>query len=267
MLARILVRDRRRKGPVVGRYKHPTWIDPYPWIPGTVPEKMVFAELMSRRIEFIFQALGFPPGHENEQHLVARLQDIRPDFLIPSIFAAIEVQGTYFHTQPAAEQHDLDKATEYRAWGWKVYWLWDTDILRNVAEAVDSCPQLTGGPPLGHYLPKAKAGTETHPGATTADANAVALANQKRKRIKEPELRARARRGFRRTRVVSGPAKAVGLVAPQPLVDPALRYALQQQTRQMQAAKDAKRKRSSSVRVNPQGYMAAQAYKRKRGLK
>jgi hypothetical protein len=201
-LSALRTRIERRQSPVNWRVAKVQWIDPYPYVPGTVPEKMVFAELMARGIEFVFQAPGFPPGQENAPHFVKRLHDIRPDFLIPSIRAVIEVQGTYFHTQPDVEQHDLDKLTEYRMWGWKVYWIFDLDIIVAPHEAVEYAPEVTGAAGmLGTYLPKAKAGTYTAPGATTADAEAVAAGNRKRARPKLPTLKVRQARGRRKTRV------------------------------------------------------------------
>ena len=208
-------RIERRQSPIKFRVFKTQWHDPYPYVPGTVPEKMVFAELMMRGIDFVFQAPGFPPGQENAPHFVKRLHDIRPDFLIPSIRAAIEVQGTYFHTQPDTEQHDLDKLTEYRAWGWNVYWIFDLDILVSAHEAVEYAPEVTGGGgTLGSYLPKAKAGTYSAPGATTADAEAVAAGNRKRARPKLPTLKVRTVRGRRRGRPKVAVSKALPGAAP-----------------------------------------------------
>jgi hypothetical protein len=214
-LSALRVRIERRQHPVNFRVTKVQWFDPYPWVPGTVPEKMVFADLMSRGIQFVFQAPGFPPGQENGPHFVKRLHDIRPDFLIPSIQVVIEVQGTYFHTQPEVEQHDLDKLTEYRAWGWKVYWLWDLDILVSAKAAVEMAPEVTGAAgTLGTYLPKAREGTFTAPGATTADADAVAAANRKRARPSLPILKTRVVRGRRRRRPKVAAAKPMSGAAP-----------------------------------------------------
>ena len=239
-LSRVLVRDVRRKFQAKGRAYAPHWHDPYPWIPGTVPEKMVFAELMGRRIEFVFQALGFPPKGTpgfTGTHLAVNLGAIRPDTLIPSIKAAVEIQGTYFHTVPEQEKHDQQKAMEYHAWGWHVYWIWDLDILANPRKSVDQCRELYGGPRLGLLLPKAKDGTESHPGATTADANAVAIANQKRARRQSLELRVRHKRGYRKTKPRVGVVSAQrNLAAPTPIIDPGLRIALPDQAKRTAAA-------------------------------
>jgi hypothetical protein len=255
-LARILVRDVRRKYQAKTRAYPPKWHDPYPWIPGTVPEKMVFAEFMSRRIEFTFQALDFPPKGTKGftgTHAVPVLGNIRPDNLIPSIRAAVEVQGTYFHTVPEQEKHDQQKAMEYHAWGWKVYWIWDLDILLSPSKAVDQCRELYGGPMLGELLPKAKIGKESHPGATTADANAVAIANQKRAHRQSVGLRVRAKRGFRRSKPKVGEVTALRNIAgPNAIADPALRRALRVQTEQMRAAASAQKAAAAAARKKSQ---------------
>jgi len=243
-VARLLFRDERRQEPVKFRLWKTGWIDPYPYVPGTVPEKMVFAELMYRRLQFVFQAEGFPPEHPNGPHFIARLDSIRPDFLIPSVKAVIEVQGTYFHTQPEAEQHDLDKLTEYKAWGWYVYWIFDTDILLSAAKAVEQAPEATGhGPTLGSLIPKATEGTFSAPGATTADANAVAAANQKRARRKAPTLTARRNRGRRRGRVKLADPVAAPLPKATPLnLGPTARRAIIASQKALKAAPKKKRR-------------------------
>ena len=53
--ARIKVRRSRRKAPGKYRLNKSEWIDPYPGIPGTEPEKRVFAMLMRLGIYFIYQ--------------------------------------------------------------------------------------------------------------------------------------------------------------------------------------------------------------------
>lgn len=228
----------RRQNPVNWRVQKVQWHDPFPYVPGTVPEKMVYAELRFRGVEFIFQAEGFPPGHENGPHFVKRLHDIRPDFLIPSIHAVLEIQGTYFHTQPETEQHDLDKLTEYRMWGWKVYWIYDLDIILQPHRAVEDCPEATGAAgPLGMYLPKAKLGPATAPGATTADAAAVAAGNRKRARPKLPTLKVRRVRGRRVSRPkVSKPTTMPGVAPVKITLSVAERRAMRKVLKQQRTA-------------------------------
>ena len=217
-ISRLLVRDERRQEPVKWRLWKQNWIDPYPEIPGTVPEKMLYAQLKFRRIEFVFQALGFPPENPKASHFRPNLGEIRPDFLIPSVRAVIEVQGTYFHTKPEAEAHDLDKLAEYHAWGWYAYWMFDLDIVSQPARALEQCPEASGyGPMLGMLIPKASSGKSSEPGATTADANAVAQANRNRARKQAPGLTARVRRGRRKGRVLTSDPRPDLLLKPTPL--------------------------------------------------
>ena len=51
-----LLRVRRHRGPRKVRLHKPAWVDPFPQIPGTEPEKRIFAELVLRlHIFFLFQ--------------------------------------------------------------------------------------------------------------------------------------------------------------------------------------------------------------------
>lgn len=54
-MARLQQRRHRRATNYKFRLKKPHWVDPYPMIPGTEPEKRLFEALMRRRIYFIFQ--------------------------------------------------------------------------------------------------------------------------------------------------------------------------------------------------------------------
>lgn len=49
------VRRKRRSGTGKFKLRKPVWVDPYPWIAGTNPEKRVFEALMQRHTYFIFQ--------------------------------------------------------------------------------------------------------------------------------------------------------------------------------------------------------------------
>ena len=271
-ISRLLTRAVRRQETIKFRLWKQTWIDPFPEVPGTVPEKMVYAQLKFRRIEFVFQALGFPPEQPTGPHFRPNLGEIRPDFLIPSVRAVIEVQGTYFHTQPDAEAHDLDKLAEYHAWGWYVYWIFDTDITVAPARAVENCEEAGGfGPTLGALLPKATTGDSTAPGATTADANAVAAANRARARPKSPELRVRRARGRRKTRVLTPEPRPEPTLKPNPIGLTATERRTIRQT-QLARPKDTKVKvppffrtqRQATHPVDPFGRPVASAAKRAR---
>lgn len=54
-MAQLASRRKRRAENRKFRLRKPVWVDPYPFIPGTEPEKRLFEALMRRHIYFIFQ--------------------------------------------------------------------------------------------------------------------------------------------------------------------------------------------------------------------
>jgi G:T-mismatch repair DNA endonuclease (very short patch repair protein) len=113
------------------------WMDYFPWAIGTVPEKMVFAELAGRGVTFFFAPYwGDMPFTEDVY------EHYRPDFVLPEYRIVIEVYGTYWHTLPGASDRDARKAAMYESAGYHYYQLWDSEIYDNVAEAVDRIPEL-----------------------------------------------------------------------------------------------------------------------------
>lgn len=121
------------------RYRVPRgqWVDPYPTIMGTVPEKMVYAQLMFRGINFYFQSM-----------LLVNLPDLliskeyRPDFILPDQKIIIEVQGVYFHSNPDTIESDAYKQALYNMMGYKVLPWWDYDIESNIMELFIKEPEL-----------------------------------------------------------------------------------------------------------------------------
>lgn len=190
---RILLRRERRKDPVQWRlHKSPTFIDPYPEIPGTLPEKMCFAELAKRHIPFTFQADWFVEVtsklEPERRFALLGANNIVPDILLPIHKIVIEVQGEYWHSAPDQIEHDRMKFAIYRTFGYQVYPLFEADILRDVAGQIDKIPSLANGP-TGAF----KLGTQIGLGA-----NSVAAANRARAKPKTPTLRRRVARGRRR---------------------------------------------------------------------
>ena len=123
------------------------WIDPYPDILGTKPEKLVYAQLKQRRIPFMFQT------HFRVQ--VAGIDDwYRPDFILPDRKIIIEVQGAYFHLQPDQIKKDAFKYALYDQMGYKVLAWMDYDILSNVFMLFGAEPTLgwTGGERGGRII-------------------------------------------------------------------------------------------------------------------
>lgn len=109
------------------RVRKQGWVDPYPFIMGTVPEKYVYSELSKRNIPFLFQ---------NELRFVIPEIEydnwFRPDIAIPSLRIIIEVQGSYWHSKPEQIEKDAFKFAIYQELGWKVLIWWDFDILEDL---------------------------------------------------------------------------------------------------------------------------------------
>lgn len=190
---RILRRVTRRDGSTWRLHKPVGFIDPFPWIPGTLPEKMVFAELAKRNIPFVFQADWFTEVTSKldpeKRFAMLSIKGIVPDILLPLYKTVVEVQGEYWHSSPEAIRHDQAKFTVYRAYGYTVIPMWEGDILANVAAQVDRIPGVSSGP-RGDF----KLGDDVGLGAGT-----VAAANRARAKPKAPEIRRRVRRGRRRS--------------------------------------------------------------------
>lgn len=119
------------------RTKKEQWIDPFPTVDGTLPEKMVYAELSRRGIAFAFQ---------NEvQFLIPEIdfsKDYRPDIIIPALKVIIEVQGSYWHSKPEAIENDAYKFAVYEMTGWKVLAWWDYDIMTRLLDLFAEQPEF-----------------------------------------------------------------------------------------------------------------------------
>ena len=114
------------------------WVDPFPEMHGTVPEKMVYAELTRRNIPFLFL---------NDINFVIPELDFnkwyQADFVIPSLRIIIEVQGAYWHSKPEALEADAFKLAVYESTGWKALAWWDFDILDHLQQLFFDSPELT----------------------------------------------------------------------------------------------------------------------------
>lgn len=113
------------------------WVDPFPWVHGTLPEKMVYAELSRRRIPFLFLndiRLSFPE--------IELIKEFQADFVIPSLKLIIEVQGAYWHSKPKTIESDALKMAYYELAGYRVLAWWDYDIQSRLIELFAQDPQL-----------------------------------------------------------------------------------------------------------------------------
>lgn len=113
------------------------WIDPFPNVHGTLPEKIVYAELSRRGIPFLFLNdinFNIPEIQFNK--------DYQADFVIPSLRLIIEVQGAFWHSKPATVEADAFKFAIYETTGWKVLAWWDYEIIGNVNALFNATPEL-----------------------------------------------------------------------------------------------------------------------------
>lgn len=113
------------------------FVDPYPDVLGTKPEKIVYAELMARGIYATYRSdflVNIPE--------IELFKYYKPDFVIPDARIVIEVQGTYFHSQPQAIEDDSYKQALYAVMGYKVLAWWDYEIESDVDELFAREPLL-----------------------------------------------------------------------------------------------------------------------------
>lgn len=130
--------DYREQLSGVQRFRKGQWIDPFPWVHGTVPEKMVYAELSRRRIPFYFLndiTFNFPE--------IELTKEFQADFIIPSLKLIIEVQGAFWHSKPKTVEADAVKMAFYELGGYRVLAWWDFDILSRLHELFAEDAQLT----------------------------------------------------------------------------------------------------------------------------
>lgn len=113
------------------------FVDPFPAVHGTLPEKMVYAELSRRQIPFLFlNDLRFQlPEIDFDKSFQA-------DFVIPHLKLIIEVQGSYWHSTEKAIESDAYKFAIYQTGGYRVLAWWDYDILADLQNLFASEPGL-----------------------------------------------------------------------------------------------------------------------------
>lgn len=137
------------------RSKPRSWVDPFPWVHGTMPEKMVYAELSRRGIPFYFLndiRLEFPE--------IDLVKEFQADFMLPNQKIIIEVQGAYWHSKPKTVESDAIKFAFYELYGYRLLAWWDFDILTRLQELFAAEPALVAA---SLYLPKNLGRTELTP--------------------------------------------------------------------------------------------------------
>lgn len=117
------------------------WVDPFPEVHGTKPEKMVYAALTTAGIPFYFlNDISFSLPQ------IDFFKEYQADFIIPSVKVIIEVQGSYWHSKPAAIESDSYKMAVYESFGYKALAWWDYEIFSNLASLLASSGILLTAP-------------------------------------------------------------------------------------------------------------------------
>lgn len=136
-------RFRRGEERRVGRIYAPWWIDPFVWLQGSVPEKMVMAELARRGIYFEHTPqTNTLPWKDWMFEDGSNPRKWEADFLIPQYRIWIEVQGDYFHTLPGQIETDALRFTYIEAIGWRPIFWWEVDIRTRLQDLFDQVPEF-----------------------------------------------------------------------------------------------------------------------------
>lgn len=144
--SRIGVRRRRRSRPTAFRLHAAEWIDPFPWIEGTKPEKMIFAELVRRGIYFRYQD-NFPKEDAKFQ-VSADDPNFQPDILIPEWKVIIDPFGDFHHSQEKAREADARKLIFYTKSGYEFLHPWSSEVERYGPSWVLLQSKRLWGPPM-----------------------------------------------------------------------------------------------------------------------
>lgn len=121
----------------------PHWVDPFFWVQGSAPEKMVMAEFVRRGIYFEHT----PQSNPIEWGMLKEMASSDPtdweaDFLLPQYRIWLEVQGFYFHTLPGVPEKEALRFALIEAAGWRPMYWWDYDIEARLPELMDAVPEF-----------------------------------------------------------------------------------------------------------------------------
>lgn len=183
---RPLTAEERRRRDSIQRSYAGGWVDPYPTVMGTRPEKIVYAQLMMRGINFYFQSMllvNLP--------LLRISKEYRPDFILPDLKIVIEVQGVYFHSKPESIESDAYKQALYNMMGYKVLAWWDYEIEENVVDLFIKEPLLAQRGGSGGRI-------VTKKDKSIDDLKGLRTTNRRRFRSKSPVVRDRTRKRKRK---------------------------------------------------------------------
>lgn len=162
-----------------------SWVDPFPEVHGTLPEKMVYAELTRMGIPFYFL--------NDFRYSIPEIdfsQEYQADFVIPSLKIIIEVQGAYWHSKPETLESDAFKFAVYEATGWKPLAWWDYDIINDVRALFFSVPELVGA--INHH--DLNSSTEIAPVSRKKPDTSKGIKTMNQRRSRQKELKASRRK-------------------------------------------------------------------------
>lgn len=119
------LRVRRTRRQTRGRLRlhKPKWIDPYPNIPGTEPEKRVFALLIQMGIYFIYQG-QVPEFEQGAKWYRLAPTNYKPDFVLPEYRLIIDPFSPFHHSLQEAVERDVVKVAAYTMAGYAYYHPW-----------------------------------------------------------------------------------------------------------------------------------------------
>lgn len=144
---RLLTKDRAERARKM-RVRSRAWIDPFPLGFGTLPEKMVYAELSRRGIRFYYlNDVRFKIPEINFD------KTYQADFVLPDHKIIIEVNGAYWHSMDKTIESDAFKYAIYQISGYTVLAWWDYDIYKDIQSL------FAKNPVLGRYAPVATRGS------------------------------------------------------------------------------------------------------------
>ena len=186
-MARLLTRrDRRANGIQFGLHT-PRFVFPYPWIPATGPERLVFTELVRRHIFFHFQIPLMDAVPASRGYVQLNQKPYRADFLIPSLKYVLDPWDDWHHSLGTQPQDDAEKLAVYQAFGYRTFHVWASELQKNgVSWWFAQIPGLE---------PSKRGGFELHD--VQNDSAGIQALNRSRAVHKAPTLRTRRGRGRR----------------------------------------------------------------------
>lgn len=129
--------ERRRRNRTYTVNRSSVFIDTFPGVQGTLPEKMVYSKLIEFGFYFEFQTF-----RRFQISQIRFNKDYRPDFVLPNEKIIIEVQGSYWHSQAKQIESDAFKFAIYQMLGWKVLAWWDYEIYDHLDQLFFDEPRL-----------------------------------------------------------------------------------------------------------------------------